>query len=120
MAQACSNLISNAIEHGRPDSPVRISIEGGAGELVFQVQNDADVIPPAKLRTFFDPVKRFAIGSAHERGEAGTANLGLGLYVVKEIVKAHQGSVSVTSSEAEGVRFVVKLPRRTPHRRGGD
>lgn len=120
MAQACSNLISNAIEHGRPDSPVRVSIDGTAEELVFQVQNEADVIPAAKLRTFFDPVKRFAIRSAQERGEAGTANLGLGLYVVKEIVKAHQGSIVVSSGEDTGVTFAVRLPRRTPHRRDGD
>ncbi len=80
----------------------------------------AQAIPAAKLRTFFDPVKRFAIRPAHERSEAGTANPGLGRYVVKEIVKAHQGNISVSLSEAEGVRFAVRLPRRTPHRRGSD
>lgn len=120
LAQAFSNLVSNAIEHGRPDTPVAVSIAGSASEVVFEVANDADVIPAAKLRTFFDPVRRFAIRSAHERSEAGTANLGLGLYVVKQIVSAHGGSISVTSTAKDGVRFTVRLPRKNDARRAGD
>lgn len=120
MAQAFSNLISNAIQHGRAGTPIEVSVNGMPAEVLFEVRNDGDVIPPAKLKTFFDPVRRFAIRPAHERVAAGMANLGLGLYVVKEIVRAHEGSISVTSTAAEGVTFSVKLPRRTPNRRSDD
>jgi signal transduction histidine kinase len=120
MSQVFANLLSNAIQHGRPDGVIKVSICGLADEVVYQVANEGNVIPTAKLRTLFDPVKRFAIRPANERVAAGTQNLGLGLYVVKQIVTAHQGEVSVSSSEKDGVVFSVHLPRITPNRRNDD
>jgi signal transduction histidine kinase len=120
MAQAFSNLISNAIQHGRPESTIKVSICGLPDEVVYEVRNEAVVIPPAKLRTLFDPVKRFAIRPPSERVASGTQNLGLGLYVVKQIIAAHRGEISVSSSEDDGVVFSARLPRITPHRRNDD
>jgi signal transduction histidine kinase len=120
MAQVFSNLISNAIQHGRPDSVIKVSMHGFPDEVIYEVRNEGEVIPPAKLRTLFDPVKRFAIRPASERVASRTQNLGLGLYVVKQIVAAHQGAVSVTSSEDDGVVFSARLPRITPNRRNDD
>ena len=120
MSQAFSNLITNAVQHGKPETPVRVAMRGLADEVVYEVSNDADVIPTAKLRTLFDPVKRFAIRPASERAAARTQNLGLGLYVVKQIVAAHEGEVSVKSSAHDGVVFSARLPRLVPHRRNDD
>lgn len=120
IAQAFSNLLTNAVQHGKPDGVIAVSILGLPGEVMYRVQNDADVIPPARLRTLFDPVKRFVIRPATERIAARTQNLGLGLYVVKEIVTAHEGTVSVTSTESEGVVITLSLPRLMPHRRIND
>lgn len=120
MAQAFSNLLSNAIQHGRPGTPVRVTLTGLETEVLYEVHNDADPIPPAKLRTFFDPVKRFAIRPASERSSSRTQNLGLGLYVVKEIVSAHEGNVAVRSTEHDGVTFTVRLPRRALKKRHED
>ena len=120
VAQAFSNLIANAIQHGGSESPVKVSIFGFSNEVVYTVQNESELVPPAKLRTFFDPVKRFAIRPVSERTVSKSENLGLGLYVVKQIVIAHDGDISVTSSEKEGVIFTVRLPRKTPHRRNDD
>lgn len=120
MAQVFSNLISNAIQHGKPGSAIKVTMHGLPDAVIYEVKNQADPIQPSKLRTLFDPVKRFAIRPASERAQAQTQNLGLGLYVVKEIVAAHEGKVSVTSSENEGVVFSARLPRITPHRREGD
>ncbi len=113
MEQAFSNLVSNAVQHGRPETPIKVTLASVGEEVVFSVQNDGDVIPAAQLRTFFDPVRRFAIRPANERSASGTSNLGLGLYVVKQIVRAHGGTISVTSSAEKGVNFTVRLPRDT-------
>lgn len=120
MSQAFSNLITNAVQHGKPETPVKVAMRGLPNEVVYEVSNDADVIPTSRLRTLFDPVKRFAIRPASERAAARTQNLGLGLYVVKQIVAAHEGEVSVRSSERDGVIFSARLPRIMPNRRTSD
>lgn len=120
IGQAFSNLISNAIQHSTPDSVIRVSIVGSADDIVYEVKNDAETLSATTLRTLFDPIKRFAIRPANERVGARMQNLGLGLYVVKEIVNAHDGEISASSTEADGVTFTVTLPRQTPHRRSGD
>lgn len=120
MGQAFSNLLSNAIQHSTPGSAIRVSIVGHANEVVYQVQNQAEPLSATKLRTLFDPIKRFAIRPASERVGARMQNLGLGLYVVKEIVNAHDGAISVTSTIDDGVTFTVRVPRQTPHRRLGE
>lgn len=120
LAQAFSNLISNAVQHGRPEGVIQITLNGSQANVVFEVKNDADPIPPARLRTLFDPVKSFAIRPPSERAISRVQNLGLGLYVVKEIVKAHEGQISVSSTQEDGVKFSVSLPRLVPHRRNSD
>lgn len=120
ISQAFSNLISNAVQHGRPDSAIGIALRGFPDAVSYEVRNEAEPIPPAKLRTLFDPVKRFAIRPANERVASSTQNLGLGLYVVKQIVVAHEGEVSVRSNELDGVVFSARLPRLHPLRRNGD
>lgn len=79
LAQAFSNLISNAIQHGKPEGTIHVAIDGGQTDILFEVRNEADVIPPAKLRTLFDPVKSFAIRPPSERTMSRVQNLGLGL-----------------------------------------
>ncbi|WP_426210076.1 ATP-binding protein [Massilia sp. TWP1-3-3] len=120
LAQAFANLISNAVQHGNRESTILVAIDGCQSNVLFEVSNDADVIPQAKLRTLFDPVKSFAIRPPGERTRSRVQNLGLGLYVVKEIVKAHNGEISVCSTKETGVKFSVSLPRLTPQRRNGD
>lgn len=90
LSQAFSNLISNAVQHGKPEGVVEITVSGDEAGICFEVKNDSEVIPEVKLRALFDPVKSFAIRPPSERIPSRVQNLGLGLYVVKEIVKAHE------------------------------
>lgn len=120
LAQAFSNLISNAVQHGKQEGTIKVSITGREDDIIFEVQNESDVIPTEKLRTLFDPVKSFAIRPPSERTLSRIQNLGLGLYVVKEIVRAHAGKIQVSSTKETGAKFSVHLPRLMPQRRDSD
>jgi signal transduction histidine kinase len=111
MNQALSNLIGNAVQHGEKDHPVWVAIKGGEKDVVLSVQNMGARIDPAHLRAMFDPAKRFSIRSASERSSSDRDNLGLGLYITREIVSAHGGEIRVSSTDAEGTMFTVTLPR---------
>lgn len=108
--QALSNLIGNAIEHGDPGQPVWVSASGDGDAVRMTVQNMGPVMDAASLRTVFDPGQRFAMTPIAERNhDAG--HLGLGLYITREIVSAHGGSISVSSTAVEGTTFTLRLPR---------
>lgn len=102
MLQVVSNLVANALEHGDPKTGVRIVLDGtGADFLRLEVRNGG-TIPGDTLAQLFSAFKP---REKHARG------LGLGLYIVDQIVRSHQGAVTVTSEEGTGTTFVIKLPR---------
>ena len=72
------------------------------------MHNFGPPIPQAALGTVFDPLVR----SATEELGSNSTSLGLGLFIVKEVVQAHRGTIEVASSEAAGTTFTVVLPRR--------
>jgi signal transduction histidine kinase len=104
LAQVLSNLIGNALRHGDPSSPVHVRWQGGADSLVLEVHNGG-AIPTALREHLFDPFRR---------GTRARDSLGLGLYIVRQIVLAHAGSIDVSSAEPDGTTFRVRLPRRLP------
>jgi signal transduction histidine kinase len=114
ISQALSNLIANAIQYGPETDPVNITVTGEEKEIVWTIHNKGEVIAPEKLKTIFDPAKRFALRPAHERALAQTQNLGLGLYITREIISAHGGRISIVSNMAEGTSFTIRLPRQVP------
>lgn len=120
LSQAVSNLLSNAVQHGNPNTPVKVALHGEKERVVWTIQNQSEAIPAAKLRTLFDPVRRFAIRSTEQRVLGNMKNLGLGLYVAREIVKAHLGKIEVASTKSDGVIFTITLPRQVPNRRKDD
>ena len=107
ISQMLANLISNAIQYGEPTSPVSINAHGESKEIVLTVHNNGVPIPQSDLQTIFDPF------SSAAKQEKYTRHLGLGLFVAREIVEAHTGNISVTSTAEDGTRFVVRLPRVT-------
>ena len=106
IAQAISNLIGNAMNYSAADADVEVRANGSdAAEIVLTVKNHGTPIPKETCESLFEPLVRGA-------GQAGGGyNLGLGLYVVREIVQAHGGKASATSSHEDGTVFTLRLPR---------
>jgi signal transduction histidine kinase len=109
LLQVLSNLIGNAARHSPADSPIRIAIDGSSRDTVsVRVHNGGPAIPKELRPILFEPFRRVA---ARRRGEEG---LGLGLYITKQIIDAHGGTVSFASAVDEGTWFLVTLPRHLP------
>jgi PAS domain S-box-containing protein len=109
IAQVVSNLVGNALTHGCPDSPVRVSVAGGDGRVTLRVHNNGSAIGPELITSLFEPFRR---GSS--AGLTCPRGLGLGLHIAKQIVTAHGGTISVESSTSQGTTFCVDLPRQAP------
>jgi signal transduction histidine kinase len=104
IAQVCSNLIGNALEYGAQQRPISVRVVGSARGIALYVHNEGTPIPADALGTLFDPFR----GSSRNMS-SGHAGLGLGLYIVDQILRAHGGTVDVRSGE-DGTTFGVHLP----------
>ncbi|CAN5910789.1 hypothetical protein BH11MYX2_BH11MYX2_07630 [soil metagenome] len=107
LAQVVSNLGSNAIQYGRPDSPIVIEIEDTSTGVSLRVKNEVRDAPIEAdgIAGLFEPYRRGGDAALHSKG------LGLGLYIVHEIVVAHRGDITAASSVEAGTVFEIKLPR---------
>jgi signal transduction histidine kinase len=108
IGQVLTNLLGNAIQHGAPQSTVRVTIRGQSDHATMEIHNWGPAIPDADMKDLFSPFKRLKTG---EKAAAPTSSLGLGLYIAERIVSAHGGTLAVTSSESAGTLFSVRLPR---------
>jgi signal transduction histidine kinase len=107
IAQVVSNLLTNAIRYGAKDSPIAVTVsDAPADQLEIAVHNQGPPIAAELIPHIFEPYKR---GDDAQRHYA--AGLGLGLYIVREIANAHQGTVLVESLNEAGTTFRVRLPR---------
>ena len=113
VGQMLSNLIANAAQHGKSETPVAVSIAGAKEEVTVEVWNASVPISPETQKTLFLPLRQAPAVEGNR--QAGSSGLGLGLYITKEIAVAHGGSIAVTSGE-EGTSFIVRLPRFPPPR----
>ncbi|MBK1818375.1 HAMP domain-containing histidine kinase [Luteolibacter yonseiensis] len=107
LRQLISNLLGNAVQHGSPDTPIGLYIDGSADEVVFHVRNQGNPIPRDSFTIIFDPMRR----SGDENLSRPVGSIGLGLYIAREVATAHGGTISVGSGEEETV-FLVRLPRK--------
>ncbi|HVT39054.1 MAG TPA: sensor histidine kinase [Gemmatimonadaceae bacterium] len=108
IAQLMANLLGNAVQHGSAETPITVTAQGEAGEVVLRVHNHGPAIPSSELHDVFSPLKRLKSG---EEAPRDPSNLGLGLYIAERIAIAHGGSISVSSSSEAGTAFTVRLPR---------
>jgi len=109
--QAMVNLLGNAIQHGEDPIMVAVTEADDRRALFTRVANRGKTIPPEMLNKLFDP---FTSGAGDRKN-----GLGLGLYIVAEIVRAHGGTCDVTSDASE-TAFLIRWPRtprsETPER----
>ncbi len=103
VGQLVSNLLGNALAHGAPGEPVTLGVEASGGDAVIEVSNSGPPIPAEDASGIFQPFRRV------ER--PGSTGLGLGLFIVREIVRSHRGTVELEST-GERTTFRVRLPRR--------
>ena len=101
--QLLSNLLANALTHGAQDRKVEVRADLASRELVIEVLNHGEPVPAASLDKIFAPFWRQSTSSRRE-------GLGLGLHICDQIVKAHGGTLRVSSSLEAGTRFTATLP----------
>lgn len=108
LGQVISNLLANAVQYGTPHQPIIFAIAGGDTQVKITVNNQGNPIPSKQLPALFESLTRGANSTA--RTDA-LPNLGLGLFITKEIVKSHNGTITVTSNTTDGTTFTINLPR---------
>jgi sigma-B regulation protein RsbU (phosphoserine phosphatase) len=104
-------LLINAITHGEPNTPIDVSIRSDKSRFELSVANSGPPIPKEIVKKLFEPFSR------GERESSSKKSLGLGLYIAAEIAKAHDGKITVSSSEGEGTRFIFTMPNKSSKKR---
>ena len=106
IAQLASNLLSNAVTHGAPELPIEIEARTGDGRFTLAVTNGGAPITPEARERLFQPFFRGAVRPRQQ-------GLGLGLFIVDQIAKAHGGAMEVVSTD-EQTRFTFSMPLTAP------
>ncbi len=103
ISQLISNLLANAVVHGEKGAPVTVSAQDRDGSFYLWVTNLGEPIPPEVRKMLFEP---FARGNVRQSQQG----LGLGLFIAREIARAHRGDLTMRS-EPEGTVFTFNMPR---------
>jgi phosphoserine phosphatase RsbU/P len=105
LAQLVGNLVSNAVAYGQAQTPVTVTSTIDASSFSIAVHNDGPPIPPHVQAHIFQPMTRGPHASSTGR------SVGLGLFIVREIARAHGGSAQVLSTAEDGTTFSAVFPR---------
>ena len=108
LAEALSNIAGNAIEHAAPGTPVVVKARAEGPEIVVEITNQGKPIPEDVLPFIFEPFRQ-----AKQLGRSATGNLGLGLYIAKQIVSSGSGTLVAYSTDGT-TTFSMRLPRHAP------
>ena len=104
LGQVLSNLLGNALRHGQPEGSIRVELDGSAADRLIVSVTNCGQIPPDVLPCLFEPFRRGTSRASRSEG------LGLGLFIVHQIVQAHAGTIRAEST-AGLTTFTVVLPR---------
>jgi signal transduction histidine kinase len=108
--QVLSNLLNNAIKHSRLGTPVTLSARSESETIMVEVKNFGNPIPPESLQVILNPLVQVSSNKSESNSHQSTS-FGLGLFIAKEIVEGHNGTIEVSSLETEGTIFMVRLPK---------
>jgi len=108
LAEALSNIAGNAVEHAAPGTAVVVKAHADGPEVVVEIINHGDPIPGDVLPFIFEPFRR-----AEQGRKSAAGNLGLGLYIARQIVRAGGGTLAAYSAEGT-TTFLMRLPRHAP------
>ena len=111
LQQVFANLLNNAVQHGAKDSPVFLEAREDAKTISVRVTNYGPPIASGALQAIFDPLVQMPAAAP---GDRTSTSLGLGLFIARNIVLGHGGTLQVESSEQAGTVFTARLPRRGP------
>jgi signal transduction histidine kinase len=109
LAQIAVNLLSNAFKYSPADSPVVVRVGGDGPWAFLEVKNQGEPIAREHVGRLFRPFERG--GKLPGRCHGG---LGLGLFIVEQLVRSHHGRIEVSSARDSGTTFTVRLPREPP------
>ncbi len=104
LRRALTNLVDNAVKYGRR---ARVKVDTSSKNLIITVDDDGPGIPDGELERVFEPF--FRLETSRSRDTGGT---GLGLAVVRSIIRAHGGEISLSNRSQGGLRVTVILPRK--------
>jgi signal transduction histidine kinase/ActR/RegA family two-component response regulator len=113
LQQVFANLLNNAVQHGGRDSPVILEAHGAPDAVTVRVKNYGPPIPADALQVIFNPLVQVP-ADAPAADERRSDSLGLGLFIARNIVLGHGGTLEVESSDAAGTVFAARLPRDEP------
>lgn len=108
--QVLTNLVSNALKYSPEGGEVRVTVLQIDGQALLSVSDQGIGIPPEEQGNLF---QSFVRGDAVRSSVSGT---GLGLYITRQIVEQHGGTISVQSEPGRGTCFLVQLPLALPDR----
>jgi signal transduction histidine kinase len=103
--EALTNLVSNAVKHGKGSEPTAVKVEGDERSVRISVENAGD-IPSEEIGRLFEPLYQRSMPSVR----TDRTHLGLGLFIVRQIAHAHGGDASGRCDKGR-VRFVIELPK---------
>lgn len=107
LAQLIVNLVGNAATYGQVGAPITVASDVAGGTVTLTVHNEGPPIAPETLENLFEPMVRGVPGSSQVR------SVGLGLFIVREIARAHGGTMEVRSSSQTGTSFMLSFPATT-------
>jgi signal transduction histidine kinase len=109
LQQVVDNLVSNALKYGKATGAVQVVLHGNDSGIHLDVVNEGITADAVTLNGLFEPLKR---GPQHAAKPEADGSVGLGLYISREIAKAHGGSIEARTT-AQNTVFSVRLPRRS-------
>jgi signal transduction histidine kinase len=107
--QVLSNLLNNAAKHCKHGTPITVSARRKSETVIVQVKNFGIEIPPESLQVIFNPLVQLSSKDSKSNSQPSTS-FGLGLFIAREIVEGHNGTIKASSTKKNGTMFTVQVP----------